>query len=114
MDPASNPVLLISTDVFFGMRIRTTLKALGRGLVTAPDAASADFDNIALLLVDMNRAIDWTAYAGVLASDTPVIAFGSHLNVEGFRAAKAAGVDRVISNGEFTRTLPQLIRTYAK
>ena len=47
------------------------------------------------------------------AVDVPILAFGPHKDVEGFRSAKAAGVTRVVANGEFSRSLPDLVRRYA-
>ena len=44
----------------------------------------------------------------------PVLAFGSHLDVDGRRAAKAAGVTRVLSNGDFHRDMVPLVQRYAK
>jgi hypothetical protein len=49
-----------------------------------------------------------------LRSGVPVVAFGSHTDVDGFRAAKAAGVARVVSNGEFSRSLADLVAKYAR
>lgn len=109
-------VSALSRDVFFGMRIRTVLNQLGyemklckteQELVeTAPDAVVA--------LVDFNIPVDWSALTPILGSATPVIAFGSHTNVDGFRAAKSAGVTRVVSNGEFSRRLPALLTQYQR
>lgn len=109
-------VAALSRDVFFGMRIRTILNQLGHEMSlckseqelveAAPDAVIA--------LVDFNIPVDWEALKSVLTGDVPVIAFGSHTNVEGFRAAKAAGVTRVVSNGEFSRRLPALLTQYRR
>jgi hypothetical protein len=43
----------------------------------------------------------------------PILAFGPHKDVEGFKAAKRAGVTRVVANGEFSRSLPDLAKRYA-
>ena len=107
-------VAALSRDVFFGMRIRTVLKQLGYEMKlcktetelveAAPGAMTA--------LVDFNMPVDWDALRPILGSATPIVAFGSHTNVDGFRAAKAAGVTRVVSNGEFSRKLPGLLNQY--
>lgn len=109
-------VCALSRDVFFGMRIRTVLQNLGYDLSLCKDeaelVAAAPAANIAL--VDFNQGVDWEALQPVISSSTPVIAFGAHTNVDGFRAAKAAGVRRVVSNGEFSRKLPALLTQYKK
>ena len=109
-------IVALSRDVFFGMRVRTVLRQLGYELALvktereAVDAVGAG--ETALLLVDFNGPVAWDELAGVLKSETPVLGFGSHTDVEGFRAAKEAGVSRVVSNGEFSRRLPELVAQY--
>ena len=69
---------------------------------------------VALGLIDIGAGVDWEAAATALATTTtPVIAFGPHMDVEGLRAAKAAGVTRVYSNGEFSREMAAVIERYA-
>jgi CheY-like chemotaxis protein len=116
MDNQSPVVCALSHDVFFGMRIRTVLKNLGYELRLCKNEAelltAAEGVNIAL--VDFNKPVDWEILRPILDGDVPVIAFSSHTNVEGFRAAKAAGVTRVVSNGEFSRNLPALMNQYRR
>lgn len=114
METQKLTVCALSRDVFFGMRIRTVLQNLGYDMVSCKTedelviaAPTAD-----IALVDFNQGVDWPALQPVLAGTTPVIAFGAHTNVEGFRAAKSAGVTRVVSNGEFSRRLPSLLTQY--
>lgn len=106
-------VVALSRDVFFGMRIRTVLAQLGESLqlvTSEPEAVTAvEAHPDAALIVDFNRPVDWPALSSVLEGNTPVLAFGSHTDVDGFRAAKAAGVRRTVSNGEFSRRLPELL-----
>lgn len=107
------PVIALSRDVFFGMRIRTVLAQLGESLRlvrSEPEAVAAIGEHPdAALLVDFNQPVDWPALSAIIEADTPVLAFGSHTDVDGFRAAKAAGVRRTVSNGEFSRRLPELL-----
>lgn len=122
-DQATSPhgngrIVALSRDVFFGMRVRTVLRQLGYELAlvkTEREAVDATADGgTALLLVDFNGAVAWDELTPVLEGDTPVLGFGSHTDVEGFRAAKEAGVSRVVSNGEFSRRLPELIEQYRR
>lgn len=120
MNPQTAPsqcIVALSRDVFFGMRIRTILRQIGYDVALAKDEAALveDIrgDTPSLVLVDFNAPVDWAALAPVIAAPVKVIGFGSHTDVDGFRAAKAAGVDRVVSNGEFSRALPDLVAKYA-
>jgi hypothetical protein len=42
----------------------------------------------------------------------PTLGFGSHVDIETRRAAKSAGVTRIVSNSEFHRDMPALISRY--
>lgn len=112
-------VAVLSRDLFFGMRIRTSLRQLGYAVAIAQDVPTfsrhlSNGDQRANLgLVDFNYPVDWPAIAPLMAFGVPVIAFGPHKDIEGFKAARAAGVTRTIANGEFSRSLPDLARRYA-
>lgn len=114
----SHPGLVsaLSRDVFFGMRIRTVLKNLGyeMKLCKTEQELVESIPGAVMALVDFNIPVDWDALDSILKGDVPILAFGSHTNVEGFRAAKAAGVTRVVSNGEFSRRLPALLTQYQR
>ncbi len=116
---ASGLVAVLSTDLFFGMRIRTSLRQLGYAVAIAQDVAMfsrhlQNGDQRAVLgIVDFNFPVDWEAVKETLKVGVPILAFGPHKDVEGFRAAKRAGVARVVANGEFSRSLPDLVRRYA-
>ncbi len=115
----SGPVVVLSRDVFFGMRIRTSLRQLGYEVTIVPDIPSftaflGSGDGSAVLgLIDFNSSLEWSLLADAMGTGVPVIAFGPHTDVEGFRAAKAAGVARVVANGEFSRSLPALAKRHA-
>lgn len=115
----SGLVVVLSRDVFFAMRIRTSLRQLGYDVVTVSDIPSFTTafetgDVLAVLgLIDFNSPVAWPLLADAMETGVPIVAFGPHTDVEGFRAAKAAGVARVVSNGEFSRSLPALVKRHA-
>lgn len=109
-------IVALSRDVFFGMRIRTVLLKLGYSSVLCKTEQELinKSANSSLILVDFNVPVDWSALDTLLKGPVPILAFGAHTNVDGFKVAKSAGVTRVISNGEFSRKLPTLIAQYMK
>lgn len=117
--PASGLVAVPSSDLFFGMRIRTSLRQLGYSIAIARDVPtfSRHLENgdqkACLGIVDFNYPVDWEALSDVMNAGVPILAFGPHKDVDGFRAAKKAGVTRVVANGEFSRSLPDLALRYA-
>jgi hypothetical protein len=112
-------VAVLSRDLFFGMRIRTSLRQLGYAVAIAQDVPTfsrhlSNGDQRANLgIVDFNFPVDWTAVSDLKTFGVPLLAFGPHKDVDGFRAARAAGVTRTVANGEFSRSLPELARKYA-
>lgn len=112
-------VLVLSNDLFFAMRIRNALKAMHFRTAIAKSESELVLmtgkEHPVLGLIDFNHPLDWDAIAPVLANATfPTIAFGPHKDTDGFAAARAAGVSRVISNGAFTSSLPDLVKRYAQ
>ncbi len=116
---AGGLVAVLSTDLFFGMRIRTALRQMEFSVSIAKDVPAfssllATDDQLACLgIVDFNYPVDWEAIGQITNGSVPILAFGPHKDVEGFRAAKRAGVTRVVANGEFTKSLPDLALRYA-
>lgn len=108
------PVILLDTDLFFVVKVRTTLQHAGYDVRTA--RTLADFtrrlaaDAPTLTLVNTAIAgVDWRA-AIVAAREArlPVIAFGSHVDLETQQAARAAGATRVIANSKLA-DLPGIV-----
>ncbi len=119
---SSGTVVVLNIDLMFGVRIGNGLRGLGYDVTFAKDARR--FAEVVretrpapvLGLIDMNAGIAWETIAELandLAVATPLLAFGPHVDVAGRRAAKAAGVDRIVSNGEFHRSMVELVRRYA-
>jgi hypothetical protein len=113
----------LNRDLFFGVRIGNLLKTAGYEVSFAP-TTPAFVDRIqqsrpapVLGLIDMGAGVDWDAIHALTADPTvttPTLVFGPHKDVAGFRAAKGAGVTRVVSNSDFHREALNLVRRYAR
>lgn len=122
IEPTASGILILNRDLFFGVRLRQALTADGwlPRLVPNADAlvtALAEGPVPALIVVDMASQPDWTVIESAAASTqpaTPVLAFGPHRDVAGFRVAKAGGATRVVSNGDFHRDMTGFVRRYAR
>jgi DNA-binding NtrC family response regulator len=108
-------VMLLDTDLFFVVKVRTTLQHAGYDVRTA--RSLADFtqrlvaDAPALALVNTAIAgVDWrAAIVAARAAQIPVIAFGSHVDLETQQAARDAGATRVIANSKLAADLPGIV-----
>jgi methylmalonyl-CoA mutase cobalamin-binding subunit len=116
-------VLGLKRAVLFGSRIRGALAALGLEARFVPDtgrfvaALVADEDATALGILDMNGTIEWPMLSAALAGlgdGPPTLAFGPQVDAENRRAAKAAGVTRIVSNGQFHSDMAAWIDRYRR
>ena len=120
--PAAPVVVALIKDLFFSVKVGNELRAHGYEPVIA--RGSARFVELVaerrpvLGIIDVMAGVDWDAVGRLVEDaatrDMPLLAFGPHMDVEGLRAAKAAGVTRVVSNGQLHADLPGLVRRYAR
>jgi hypothetical protein len=115
--------IVLNRDLMFGSRMRSALASLelAARFVKSTDELTevlgSDAAEAALVIIDMNVPIDWPAVEQAIggASDPPpTLAFGPHVDVESRRAAKAAGITRIVSNGQFHREMADLIARYRR
>lgn len=116
-------IVVLNRDLFFGVKIGNVLRGLGYRVTFVPSTEpfvarlQASRAEAVLGIIDMGVGVEWSAIATLTGDDgpgTPILAFGSHLDVEGRRAAKAAGVTRILSNGDFHRDMVALVERYAR
>ena len=103
----------LARDLFFGVRIVEGLLKLGiTGQPVRPDSAAAVLRRYALLLVDMSLPEDhWLPLIRqAREAGTPVLAFGSHMDVERWQRARAAGATRTVANSQLVERFPELVR----
>jgi hypothetical protein len=116
--------IVLNRDLLFGSRIRSALTNLGlegRFVSTAEQFVGALCDqtgSVAIGVIDMNGPVSWDVICEALTQAdggvVPTLAFGPHVDIEGRRAAKAAGVTRVVSNGQFHKDMAGLINRYRR
>ena len=113
--------VVLNRDLMFGAGIRNALESQEMAAKFARDTTAfielleSQPASPALGIVDMNGPVDWErlgAALGRLNGAVPTIGFGSHTDVETRRAAKAAGLTRIVSNGEFHRDMGSFIARY--
>ena len=110
--------LLISPDLFFTSKVTGTAQALGLRVDSVDDVASTaarlQAGDVGCVLVDL--AAPRVSVADLLAAmpdsaRVPVIAFGSHVNVELLESARSAGAE-VMPRSQFSAMLPEILRQY--
>ena len=112
-------ILALEKDLFFAVKMRDTLRhhdievKTARTLQTFEQGLNAEgAEKPVLVIVNIaTRGVDWeAAIRQARASDYPVLAFGSHMDLEARAKAIAAGAQRVVANSKFTSDMPGLVR----
>lgn len=112
-------ILALEKDLFFAVKIRDTLRhhdieartvrtlaAFEQGLVLSGE------ERPALVIVNIDtQGIDWEeAIRKARAAGYPVLAFGSHMDLDARARALEAGAQRVVANSKFASDMPGLVR----
>ncbi|GCE25222.1 hypothetical protein KDA_07060 [Dictyobacter alpinus] len=110
-------IIALEKDLFFSVKIRDTLShhdtevliarnlsAFEKGLQT-PHKPALAIVNIAIQGVDWEEAI-----RAAVVQQIPVLAFGSHMDLEARKRALEAGAQKVVANSKFTSDMPGLIK----
>ncbi len=111
-------ILALEKDLFFAVKIRDTLRhhdieartvrtlsAFEQGLALSGEERPAlVIVNIATQWIDWEEAIRKAHAAGY-----PVLAFGSHMDLDARARALAAGAQRVVANSKFASDMPGLV-----
>ena len=122
-DSDKNVVVLLNRDLMLAVSITNTAKALGftvdrvQSTTDLIERLDSGRESVALVIIDMNLDIAWDEVGEMMQSGQalpPVLGFGPHVDIDGRRAAKKAGLTRIVSNGEFHRDMAALITRYAR
>ncbi len=114
-------ILALEKDLFFSVKIRDTLLhhdidvTTVRTLASLEQGLGADRDEIgkpALVIVDIaSKGVDWeAAIRMVRAHNLPVLAFGSHMDLDARARAIQAGAQKVVANSKFAKDMPALVQ----
>jgi hypothetical protein len=111
MSTEQSAVLIYIRDLLFSSKVVATARAESVPFKVVRDAPKLLETKAQRLLVDLNAegALD-TAIVWKQRHGGHVTGFVSHVNVDMIKRAKAAGIDRVMSNGAFSSQLPQIVR----
>jgi hypothetical protein len=108
-------VLIYVRDLLFSSKVVATARAEGVSFKVVRDLSKLMATAAPRLIVDLNSAENLDAAAAWKRQyGGEVIAFAAHVAVDTLAAAKAAGIDRVMTNGAFTSSLPAIVRESVK
>lgn len=112
-------LLALEKDLFFAVKMRDTLRhheievQIARTLTAFEQGlARSGEEKAALVIVNIAiQGVDWAeAIRQAHAGGYPVLAFGSHMDLEARAQALAAGARLVVANSKFTSDMPGLVK----
>ena len=112
-------ILALEKDLFFSVKMRDTLRHHGMEVLvvrTLPAfvqrLAATGEEKPKLAIVNTATAgVDWeAAIREARRHGLPVLAFGSHMDLEAREKALRAGAQRVVANSKFTSDMPGLVQ----
>lgn len=113
------PILVLEKDLFFSVKIRDTLRHHEMEVVTVRTLPAFEQhlmgdedEKPALVIVDIaTQGVDWAAAIRSARDHTiPVLAFGSHMDLEARAKALQAGAQKVVANSKFSSDMPGLVK----
>ena len=112
-------ILALEKDLFFSVKMRDTLRHHEMEVTTVRTlpafeqhlAASGDEGPALVIVNTATQGVDWeAAIRQARAHGLPVLAFGSHMDLEAREKALSAGALRVVANSKFTSDMPGLVK----
>lgn len=109
--------ILACRDLIFESKIKGTADAMGIALVVVPGISRVGelcSSDTRLVLLDLSDSGTTAEAIRSLRATLPelarLVAFGSHVETERLKEARAAGCDPVLPRSEFTARLPMLLQ----
>ena len=116
-------ILALEKDLFFSVRMRDTLRHHNMNVTTVRTLPAfeqrletSNEEKPVLAIINISTmGVDWeAAIRAARAKELPVLAFGSHMDLEARAKALAAGAQRVVANSKFTSDMPGLVERVLK
>ncbi len=113
------PILALEKDLFFSVKMRDTLRHHDMEVTTVRTlaafeqrlTASGDEQPALVIVNTATSGVDWeAAIRAACAQGLPVLAFGSHMDLEARAKALQAGAQKVVANSKFSSDMPGLVR----
>jgi DNA-binding response OmpR family regulator len=115
----NTPILALEKDLFFSVKIRDTLRHHAIDATTTRTLAAfeqrlaaGDAERPQLVIVNTATVgADWeAAIRAAHALNIPVLAFGSHMDLDARAKALQAGAQKVVANSKFSSDMPGLVK----
>ncbi|MGB0759709.1 MAG: histidine kinase [Rubripirellula sp.] len=111
-DSTPDSVMMLSGDLLFCSRVKAAATAAGLQFRMGGQLPTEDTDNIAYVVLDLSTRSGLTSsIVGLCHEKCPnakLIAYGPHVDVNKLHAARTAGIETVLSNGQFSSQMQSI------
>lgn len=105
---------MLSGDLMFSSRVKSAAERAGWSFRIGGSLPEEGADAIRFVVLDLSTRSGLTsAIVGQCAERCPqakLIAYGPHVQVDRLQAAREAGIQTVMTNGQFDAALPEIFR----
>jgi hypothetical protein len=111
----AQPILAVVRDLMFASKISASAKSSGICIKLIRDPKLLPNEPGTRVIVDLNQpgtieaAVQWKA-----SHSGPVIGFVSHVDTEMIARAKAAGIDQIMSRGQFAQNIEKILSDWGR
>lgn len=109
-------ILALEKDLFFSVKIRDTLQHYDMNVTTVrtlpafEEKLGAAEKPMLVIINTAAKGVDWeAAIRAATTQGAPVLAFGSHMDLEARAKALQAGATKVVANSKFTSDMAGLV-----
>jgi len=111
-DESPQGVLMLSGDLMFASRVKSAAERAGKEFQLSGSIPDGVLESIRLVIVDLSTRSgllpDITTQCTERCPNARLIAYGPHVQVDKLSAARQAGIETVLTNGQFDRGLSSL------
>lgn len=109
-------VVMLTGDLMFSSRVKSAAQRAGWTFAMGAQLPEGDLDDVHLVILDLSTRSGLTESLPQQClercPDATVMAYGPHVHVEKLKAAREAGIGRVLTNGQFDSILPSLFESH--
>lgn len=111
-DAENHRVIMLSGDLMFGSRVKSAAERAEWTFALGGKLPDGDLSDVRLVVLDLSTRSGLTGTVMAVCQErcptADVIAYGPHVHVAKLKAAREAGIPRVLTNGQFDSMIGSL------
>ncbi|KAA1259486.1 hypothetical protein LF1_20200 [Rubripirellula obstinata] len=108
----SRTVAMLTGDLLFASKVKSAAQAAGWTFYMGGNLPAENADDIKIVILDLSTRSGLTekiiSQSQAACPDARVIAYGPHVQVDKLKAAREAGIQTVLTNGQLDASVAEL------